>query len=70
MIIIEKEINITTGKETITEREETTIETQIRLKMQKEKEAIMAEAEAKAVQKAAVLTKLGLTDDEVAALLS
>ena len=70
MKIIEKEFNATTGEETITERDETAAETKWRLEIEKEKAAAVAEAETKAIQKAAVLAKLGLTADEVAALLS
>lgn len=70
MKIIEKEFNAATGEETITERDETAAETKWRLEIEKEKAAAVAEAETKAIQKAAVLAKLGLTADEVAALLS
>ena len=70
MKIIEKEFNAATGEETITERDETAAETKCRLEIEKEKAAAVAEAETKAIQKAAVLAKLGLNADEVAALLS
>jgi hypothetical protein len=70
MKIIEKEFNAITGEETITERDETAAETKARLDAQKAIAAAQVEADAKAAEKAAVLAKLGLTADEVAALLS
>jgi hypothetical protein len=70
MKIIEKEFNAITGEETITERDETAAETKARLDLQKAIAAAQTEADAKAAEKAAVLVKLGLTADEVAALLS
>jgi hypothetical protein len=70
MKIIEKEFNAITGEETITERDETAAETKARLDAQKAIAAAQVEADAKAAEKAAVLAKLGLTTDEVAALLS
>ena len=70
MKIIEKEFNAETGKETITEREETAVETKIRLEMEKEKAAAQADANTKATQKAALLQKLGISSDEAALLLS
>ncbi len=70
MKIIEKEFNAITGEETITEREETAAEAKARLDAQKAIAAAQVEADAKAAEKAAVLAKLGLTAEEVAALLS
>jgi hypothetical protein len=70
MKIIEKEFNAITGEETITERDETAAETKARLDAQKAIAAAQVEADAKAAEKAAVLAKLGLTAEEVAALLS
>jgi hypothetical protein len=70
MKITEKEFNIVTGKETITERDLTDNEITEREKLAADRAALNAETEAKAAQKAAVFTKLGLTADEVAALLS
>lgn len=70
MIITVKDYNIETGIETISEREETEAEIKNRTEYEAIRAARNAEAEAKAVQKTAVLTKLGLTADEVAALLS
>ena len=69
MKITVKEYNIETGIETISEREETDAEIKNRTEYEALRAARNAEAEAKATQKAAVLTKLGLTADEVAALL-
>jgi hypothetical protein len=70
MKIIEKEFNAATGEETITERDETPAETKFRLEIEKARVAAIAEAEAKAIQKAALLAKLGITDDEAKLLLS
>jgi hypothetical protein len=69
MKITEKEFNVETGEETITERDETAAE-------KKEREAYaalisekQAEAEAKATQKAALLDRLGITEAEARLLL-
>ena len=70
MKIIEKEFNVTTGETTITERDETAAETKARLDRAKELAAAEAEAELKATQKAALLTKLGITEDEAKLLLA
>lgn len=70
MKIIEKDFNIITGLETITEREETAEELETRLEREAEIAAEIAEAKAKEAARAAVLEKLGLTADEAAALLS
>lgn len=70
MKIIEKEINIQTGEEIMTERDETKEETKARLDAEK---AATDYAEAKAQQeakKAALLTRLGITDEEAKLLLS
>jgi hypothetical protein len=69
MKIIEKEFNVITGEETITERDETAQETKARLDAEK---AAKAYAEAKAEQeekKAALLARLGLTEDELKIIL-
>jgi hypothetical protein len=69
MKIIEKEFNVITGEETITERDETKEETKLRLDREK---AAKAYAEAKAegdAQKAAILARLGLTEDELKTIL-
>jgi hypothetical protein len=70
MKITEKEFNAITGEETITERDETAAETKARLDRAKEIAAAEAEAVTKATQKAALLAKLGITDDEAKLLLS
>ena len=70
MIIREKEFNVATGEETITEREETTAEKKAREKAEAEFVAEQAEAEAKATAKAALLSKLGITAEEAVLLLS
>lgn len=70
MIKIEKEFNITTGEETITEREETKSEKDLRLKLEAEAAILEADAQAKAIAKAELLTKLGITADEAALLLA
>ena len=69
MKITEKEFNALTGEETIIEREETAEETQTRIDLQNARAAAQQESENAANKKAAVLAKLGLTADEVAALL-
>jgi hypothetical protein len=69
MKIIEKEFNVITGKETITERDETAAETKERLDHAQEVAALQAVEEAKAQAKTALLAKLGITADEAALLL-
>jgi hypothetical protein len=69
MKIIEKEFNIQTGEETITERDETADETKERLDHAKEIAAAEAEAATKATAKAALLEKLGISEDEAKLLL-
>ena len=70
MKIIEKEFNIQTGEETITERDETAAEKKIREKREAETIKAQAEAEAKATARQAVLDRLGITAEEAALLLS
>jgi len=70
MKITEKTIDITTGKEIVTERDETAAETKARLDREKEKAAQQVQRETKATEKAALLAKLGITDDEAKLLLS
>lgn len=70
MLIIEKEFNAATGKETITEREETTAEVQARLDRAAEFAIEQAEAAVKADAKTALLERLGITAEEAALLLS
>lgn len=69
MKITEKEFNAITGKETITERDETAAETKARLDLAKVVAKREAEAEAKATARAAILDRLGITADEAALLL-
>lgn len=70
MKIIEKKFDAITGEETVVERLATTAE----IKAAENFEAEMAELEAKqakkATEKAALLAKLGITDDEAKLLLS
>jgi len=70
MKIIEKEFNALTGKETITERDETVIEKKAREKHESDLLQAQAEAKAKATAKAALLAKLGITAEEAKLLLS
>jgi len=69
MKITEKEFNIETGEEIITERDETAAETKARLDYAAEIAALQAEAEAKATARQAVLDRLGLTAEEAQLLL-
>jgi hypothetical protein len=69
MKIIEKEFNVVTGQETITERDETPQEEASRLERVAALAAEQAEAEAKATAKAALLDKLGITAEEAQLLL-
>lgn len=71
MLIKEKIIDITTGEESIIEREETAEEIAYREKAQADLEAQITEAESKAQAKAvaeAKLEKLGLTTEDIKAL--
>jgi hypothetical protein len=70
MKITEKTFDITTGEETITERDETAAETKTRLDAVAAAEAAQAAQALKDTQKAALLDRLGLTADEAALLLS
>jgi len=69
MLIIEKTVDALTGEETITEREMTATEAKAFAASEKIRLAEIAETEAKAAAKAAVLEKLGLSAEEMAALL-
>jgi hypothetical protein len=69
MKIKEKNFDIITGEETITERDETAAETKARLDNAKQIAAQQAEAQANATARAAILDRLGLTADEAAILL-
>jgi len=71
MKIIEKEFNIITGEETITERDETTAETKTRLDYENEYAALQAAVDAAEAAKEsaqAKLAALGLTTDDLKAL--
>jgi len=70
MKITEKEFNVLTGEETITEREETAAEIKAREAEEKEIAKRQAAAESKAAQRQAILDRLGLTSEEAALLLS
>ena len=67
---IEKEFNVLTGEETVTEREETAQEKVKREAWELEVAQIQTELEAKATAKAALLERLGITQDEANLLLS
>ena len=70
MKITEKEFNALTGEETITEREETATEKKAREAFIAKQSEVLAEAEATATAKAALLSRLGITAEEAALLLS
>jgi hypothetical protein len=69
MKITEKIVDVQTGEETITERNETTDEKKAREALAKEFAAAQAEAEAKYAARQAILDRLGLTADEAKLLL-
>jgi len=69
MKITEKEFNVLTGEETITERDETAAEKKAREAREKEIAAEKAEAEAKAAAKQVILDRIGLTVDELKTIL-
>jgi len=69
MKITEKEFNVQTGEETITERDETAAEKKQREEIEKELAADQAKAEAKATARQAIAERLGLTADELQVLL-
>jgi hypothetical protein len=70
MKITEKEFNILTGEETITERDETAQEQTAREAAEIEISARQAAAATKATAKAALLTQLGITEEQAKLLLS
>ena len=70
MKIIEKEFNVQTGEETITEREETASEKKLREKHQADVSTQVAEAQANAIAKSALLERLGISESEAKLLLS
>jgi hypothetical protein len=67
--IIEKTLDLTTGEETIIERDETAEEIAEREAREAELATLRAEAEAKAAARQAILDRLGLSADEAALLL-
>jgi hypothetical protein len=69
MKIIEKEFNVQTGEETITEREETAAEKKARETKEQEIAALKAEIETKEAARQAIADRLGLTADELKLLL-
>lgn len=69
MKITEKEFNALTGKETITERDETIAEKKVREAKAKEFAAAQVEAETKQAAKQAIADRLGITADELKLLL-
>jgi len=68
MKIIEKIVNLETGDETITERDETVAEKKDRETLAKEIAALQAETETKATARQAIADRLGLTADDLKAL--
>ena len=69
MKIIEKIVDITTGEETIIERDETTAEKKEREKFQADLAAQNAAIETKETQRQTIADRLGLTADELQVLL-
>ena len=69
MKIIEKEFNVQTGEETLIEREETVEEKNEREKLKAEEAERQANAQAQAAAKAALLERLGITEEEAKLLL-
>jgi hypothetical protein len=69
MKIIEKEFNVITGKETITERDETPAEIEARKKREEERAKELAELQARAEARQPILDRLGLTAEEAQLLL-
>lgn len=70
MKIIEKELNLITGEETITERDETAQEQAERLEREAKLVEEQTQAQARAAAKAALLERLGITEEEANLLLS
>lgn len=70
MKIIEKDFNLQTGEETITEREETRLEKAEREKFETQALRIQAQAEERAIAKSALLDRLGISAEEASLLLS
>lgn len=70
MKIIEKNFNVETGEETITERDATPAEIAEAQRLTAEATERAAKAAEAAAAKAALLEKLGITEDEAKLLLS
>jgi len=70
MKIVERTFNAETGETVDIERNETAQEKAEREKTELQRAEFVAEAEAKAVQRKAVLDKLGITVEEAQLLLS
>ena len=70
MLITEKIFDVSTGEETIIEREETAEEIAYRELKLAEAQVKLAEAEATATAKAALLAQLGITEEQAKLLLS
>jgi len=66
---IEKEFNALTGETTVTERDETAQEQAARQAAEVKFAAEQAEATARAAQRQALLTRLGITEEEARILL-
>jgi hypothetical protein len=69
MKLTEKIYDITTGEETIIERDETAAETKERLQLEKAYEERAQQAAQKAVDRAALLTQLGISEEQAKLLL-
>jgi hypothetical protein len=69
MKITEKTFDVTTGEETITERDETAAEIKARLDREKEIAAKESAEAANATAKSALLEKLGISEAEAKLLL-
>ena len=70
MIIREMNLNVITGEDILIEREETKAEKESREEFEANMKIIQAEEEKKAIAKAALLERMGLTPEEASLLLS
>jgi hypothetical protein len=70
MKIIEKFVDITTGEETITEREETNAEKVERLEAEKRVADSIEAEKIRSAEKAALLSQLNITEEQAKLLLS
>ena len=69
MKIVDVVFDVLTGEETRTERNETPTEKKLREEIAAQNAKEAAEAEAKAIAKAAILDRIGLTADELKTIL-